>query len=113
MLKEHARFQLEATKLGRTVTFQVTVFEKRERRGSRLFAETQCYDPYNFMIHFIIRDAETFEGVLDRFIAQLLHRGFEPIRYRIRLFDEKTGYQRWGEWLTIEAPADPSDLPES
>lgn len=101
MLKEHARFQLEAAKLERSVMFQVTVFEKRERRGRRLFAETQCYDPFNFMIHFIVRDAETFEDVLFRFKEQLIHRGFLPIRFRVRKHDPDKGDRGWGEWLTI------------
>lgn len=109
MLKEHARFQLEATKLGRTVSFQVTVFEKRERRGTRLYAETSCFDPYNFMIHFIIRDAETFDDVLARFTSQLLYRGFLPARYRVRLRDDELGYHRWGDWLAIDVP----EIPET
>lgn len=104
LLKEHARFQLEATKMGRTVSFQVTAFEKRERRGTRLYAETSCYDPYSFMIHFIIRDADTLDEVVDRFTAQLLHRGFMPLRYRMRQRTEPEGYEKWGEWVQVDVP---------
>ena len=99
--KEHARFQLEATKLGRTLVFQVTVFEKRDRRGVRLFAETQCSDPYNFLIQFIIRDASSFEDVLQRFIEQLRWRGYTPLQYRVRQRVGQQGYQRWGQWVPI------------
>ncbi|MFT7581064.1 MAG: hypothetical protein ACI9MR_002738, partial [Myxococcota bacterium] len=47
-IREFNRFQLEATKLGRNVVFQVTVFEKKERNKSRLYAETQCSDPLQY-----------------------------------------------------------------
>ena len=84
VITEHCRFQLEASKLGRDVVFQVTVFCKEERRRKRLFAATQCSDPFHFLIQFIIREAPDFETLLHRFVHQLDHRGFEPIRMRIR-----------------------------
>lgn len=99
LITEHNRFQLEATKLGRNVVFQVTVFQKRERNRTKLFAETQCSDPFHFIIQFIIREAPTFEVLLEKFIRQLNHRGFTPLRYRIRT-DEK-----WAEWLAIDVEA--------
>jgi len=92
-IKEHARFQLEATKLGRVVIFQVTVYSKKVRRKERLFAETQCSDPYHFIIQFVIKDAESTEDIIDRFMAQLRHRAFEPLRFRYHEDD------RWGTWL--------------
>ena len=94
MIKEHGRFQLESTKLGRSVVFQVTVFEKVDRRRTRLFAETQCSDPYQFIIQFVIKDAESMDELITRFIEQLAHRGFHPDRYRV--FKE-----RWGNWIEI------------
>jgi hypothetical protein len=97
LIKEHARFQLEASKLGREVVFQVTVFEREERRRKRLFAATQCYDPFHFLIQFIIRDAPDFDALLDRFIKQLAHRGFEPLRMRLR------DGERWQEWTAVPA----------
>jgi len=96
VIKEFNRFQLEATKLGRSVVFQVTVFEKNERNRRRLFAETQCSDPLHFIIQFIIREAPTFEDLLDKFVQQLTHRGFTPIRFRLR------DGGRWGEWSPID-----------
>lgn len=95
MIHEHGRFQLEASKLGRGVVFQVTVFAKVVRRRTRLFAETQCSDPYQFVIQFIIKDAESVDEVIDRFIAQLRHRGFDPERYRVQ------GDDAWGDWILI------------
>ncbi len=94
MISEHARFQLEANKLGRDHVFQVTVFEKEERRRKRYFAETQCSDPFHLVIQFIIRDAPDFDGLLQRFVGQLEHRGFEP--RRMRLCTPAGKWQAWG-----------------
>jgi len=95
VIKEYNRFQLEASKLGRNVVFQVTVFEKTERNRTKLFAETQCSDPLHFIIQFVIREAKDFDGLLTKFLQQLTHRGFTPIKYRIR------DGQKWQEWLSI------------
>jgi hypothetical protein len=92
------RFQLEATKRGHNVVFQVTVFERTERNKSRLFAETQCSDPLLYMIQFVIRDAPDLDSVIDRFKAQLSHRGFTPLQFRV-----KNGDGSWGRWSLIEA----------
>jgi hypothetical protein len=97
-IKVFNRFQLEATKLGRTVTFQVTVFERKERGKSRLFAETQCSDPLQHLIQFVIRDAPDMDGIIDRFVAQLVHRGFRPVRHRAR----QEAVKKWDDWQDIE-----------
>lgn len=99
MFREHSRFQLEATRLGRTVIFQVTVFEKEERQRKRLFAETQCTDPLHFMLQFIVRDAADFDDLLSKFLAELEFRGFEPLRYRLR------EGAKWREWQQIASPS--------
>ena len=95
-IKEYNRFQLEAAKLGRSVVFQVTVFEKTERNRGKLFAETQCSDPLHYIIQFIIREAASFDVLLEKFVQQLVHRGFTPIKYRVR------GEGKWQEWQPIE-----------
>jgi hypothetical protein len=102
LIKEFNRFQLEATKLGRCVVFQVTVFEKTERNRRKLFAETQCSDPLHFVIQFIIREAPTFDVLIDRFVQQLTHRGFTPVKYRVR------GEGTWQEWNPIEGASPPA-----
>ncbi|NOZ01779.1 MAG: hypothetical protein GXP54_07805 [Deltaproteobacteria bacterium] len=79
--------------------FQVTVFEKSTRNGTRLYAETQCSDPLHFMLQFIIRDATDFDGLLSRFLAELEHRGFDAGRYRLRLDG------RWGDWMGLSGVA--------
>jgi hypothetical protein len=94
----YQRFQYEATKLGRSVIFQVTVFERKERNKARLYAETQCYDPLQYLIQFVIRDAPDLEAVIDRFTQQLVHRGFDPLQFRV-----KNENGTWGEWSHIEA----------
>lgn len=96
-IQVYSRFQLEATKLGRNVVFQVTVFEKKERSKSRLFAETQISDPLQHMIHFIIRDAPDLDAVIQRFQQQLLHRGFVPLQYRV-----KNGDGSWAPWTHLD-----------
>ena len=98
-IREFSRFQLEATKLGRSVVFQVTVFERKERNKQRLFAETQCSDPNHYVIQFVIRDAPDLDGVIDRFAAQLIHRGFTPQQYRL-----KRENQTWEGWQAVPAP---------
>lgn len=95
MISEHSRFQLEASKLGRDLIFQVTVFEKEERKRKKLFAETQCSDPFHLVIQFIIREAPDFETLLQRFVRQLEHRGFAPIRMRMR------DTAKWLEWQAV------------
>lgn len=97
-IKLFQRFQYEATKLGRTVIFQVTVYEKKERNKARLYAETQCYDPLQYLIQFVIRDAPDLEAVIERFTQQLVHRGFDPLQYRVK---NESGI--WGAWSHIEA----------
>ncbi len=96
MIREFKRFQLEATKLGRNVVFQITVFEKTERNRTKLFAETQCSDPLHFIIQFIIRDATSFDNLIEKFVQQLIHRGFSPVQYRIR------GDGKWQTWTPIK-----------
>ena len=100
MITEHSRFQLEASKLGREVVFQVTVFQKEERRRKRLFAATQCSDPFHFLIQFIIREAPDFDSLVQRFVRQLEHRGFEPARMRMR----DSG--KWDKWLPVPRQPD-------
>lgn len=95
-IREHSRLQLEATKLGRNVVFQVTVFERKDRSKSRLYAETQCYDPLQHMIQFVIRDAADIDAVIDMFARQLLHRGFVPVKYRL-----KNASGSWDAWNQV------------
>lgn len=101
VITEHSRFQLEASKLSRDVVFQVTVFQKEERRRKRLFAATQCSDPFHFLIQFIIREAPDFDTLLARFVSQLQHRGFEPNRIRMR----QGG--RWASWTPVPHASGP------
>jgi hypothetical protein len=99
MVREHGRFQLEATKLGRTVVFQVTVYERADKARARLSAETQCTDPQHFIVQFIVRDAPDFESLLRKFQEELEFRGFAAVRYRRRDAD------RWGDWAELAAGA--------
>ncbi len=91
----YSRFQLEAEKLGRHIVFQVTVYQKTTKNRSVLFAETQCSDPYQFLVQFIIRDCTDFDELLSKFLDQLDYRGYAALRYRIR------GEGKWNEWIAI------------
>ena len=63
MMQEHSRFQLEATKLARTVVFQVTVFSRGDKARPRLYAETQCSENLraNYPIPLRFRDGSTYQ----------------------------------------------------
>jgi hypothetical protein len=95
-IEEFSRFQLEATKLGRNVVFQMTVYRRKDSRNKKLFAETQCSDPLHFIIQFVIRDETTVEGIIGRFKSQLIHRGFLPLRVRMR------DNGKWEGWQPME-----------
>jgi hypothetical protein len=105
MMQEHSRFQLEATKLARTVVFQVTVFSRGDAARPRLYAETQCSDPLHFLLQFVVRDAPDFQSLLQKFQGELAHRGFEPVRYRLR--EGST----WQDWLAVPALEPPPAQP--
>ena len=92
-----SRFQFESEKLGREILFEVTVFEKKERGRRRLFAETQCSDPLQYLVQFVIRDAPDIDGIISRFVEQLVYRGYSPCRYRL---GEDDG--TWDQWTDIE-----------
>lgn len=96
-ITEHSHFQMEASKLGRTVLLDTTVYEKRDRRRTGLHAEAQCSDPHHFIVQFVVRDAESVDDVVRMLIAQLEHRGFEPTRYRMR------SDGGWDEWVVVAA----------
>ncbi len=76
--------------------FQATVWEKRERNKSRLYAETECSDPLQYRIQFVIKDAPDLDGVIERFAKQLIHRGFMPTKFRV-----KSGDGRWEAWKAV------------
>lgn len=95
MMQEHSRFQLEATRLARTVVFQVTVFARQDKARTRLYAETQCSDPLHFLLQFVVRDAPDFQTLLSQFMAELIQRGFEPRRLRLR------DVAAWEEWKPV------------
>lgn len=101
MISEHKRLQLEATKLDADICFTVTVFERRARTGTRYFAETQCSDPNNFIVQFIIRDGGDLDEIMTKLQRQMVYRGYVPHRYRMWDKNEETGYQRWLAWTPI------------
>ena len=96
MIKEHGKIQVAAEKNGRSVIFDLRVFERKIRKKRKLFAETQCSDTHHFIIQFFVKDADSVEEIIQRFCKQLAHRGFEPVRLR----HLKRG---WGPWEALSA----------
>jgi len=96
MIKEHGKIQVTAEKHGKSVVFDLKVFERNTRKKRKLFAETQCSDTHHFIIQFFIKEADTVDEIITRFCSQLAHRGFEPIRLRFK-------QRGWGPWEPITA----------
>lgn len=99
--KLYSKFQIEINKLGEQVRMDVTAYEITDRRGTRLEAETQVHDPFHNRVLFQIRNATNFGDIQNKLQAQLIHRGYAPLRYRLLSEDPKTGYTRWLEWEPI------------
>jgi len=102
----HSKFQVEIQRLGQIVRMDVTSYEVTDRRGSRLEAETQVQDPFHNRVVFHIRNAENFTQVQEKLQAQLIHRGYAPLRMRLLSEDSRTGATRWLEWQLIEGGLD-------
>ena len=98
----YSRFQVEIQRLGQLVNLDVVVYEIADRRGKRLEAQTQVQDPFHNRVVFYIRNAETFDQVQTKLQAQLIHRGYAPLRFRLRGENPETGATKWLEWQVIE-----------
>lgn len=102
----HSRFQVEIQRLSQLVKMEVVTYAIDDRRGTRLEAQTQCQDPFHNHVLFYVRNAETFEQVLTKLQAQFIHRGYAPLRYRLREENPATGATKWREWEPIEGGLD-------
>ena len=98
----HAKFQVEIQRHGQVVRMDVTSYQVTDRRGTRLEAETQVQDPFHNRVVFHVRNAENFEQVQEKLQAQLIHRGYAPLRMRLLAEDARTGATRWLDWQIIE-----------
>lgn len=78
--------QLERIRLMLTVV--------RGPRGRRkLLGEAFTRQVYHPIIHFKVFDDESVETLFNRFLGQLIHRGYRPVKFR-----ELDREDRWGEW---------------
>ena len=50
-----------------------------------------------YIIQFVIRDAPDMDGVIESFTAQLNHRGFTPLCYRL-----KNDNGTWAGWSNLD-----------
>jgi hypothetical protein len=90
-------YQVEVDKRGRTQIVELLVGTVRGTRGRRnLVGEAVMSDPYTAIIEFQVKHAANLEDLLDRFIRQLLRRGYRPSRWRSR----QGGL--YGDWATVD-----------
>ena len=102
----HSKFQVEIQRLGQVVRMDVTTYAVTDRKGSRLEAETQVQDPFHNRVVFHVRNAEDFGQIQQKLQAQLIHRGYAPLRMRLLSEDPRTGATRWLEWTPIKGGLD-------
>ena len=98
----HSRFQVEIQRLGQIVRMDVTTYAVTDRKGSRLEAETQVQDPFHNRVVFHVRNAADFGQIKNKLQAQLIHRGYAPLRMRLLSEDPRTGATKWLDWEAIE-----------
>jgi len=70
----------------------------RGPRGRRkLLGEAFCRQVYNPIIHFKVYDEDDVGVLFQRFLQQLIHRGYRPQQYR-----ELSLEDRWNEWRAVD-----------
>ena len=72
------------------ITLMLTVV--RGARGRRkLLGEAFARTAYQPVIHFKVFDEQSVESLFNRFLQQLIHRGYRPVQYRERDLDDCLG----------------------
>jgi len=70
----------------------------RGPRGRRkLLGEAFTRQVYHPIIHFKVFDEGDVNALFNRFLQQLVHRGYRPMQYRELSLEE-----RWGSWQTCD-----------
>lgn len=86
-------YEVEVAKRGRVEVVELLVGTVRGLRGRRkLIGEALMSDPYTAIIDFQVKHATDLEDLLDRFLRQLIRRGYRPRRWRARL---EGGLEDW------------------
>ncbi len=76
-------YEVEANKRGLNVRLKMHVTMVRGLRGRRkLYGESRTYDTHTPEILFRVQHASDLDDLLGRFIRQLIHRGYRPLRSR-------------------------------
>lgn len=73
----------------------------RGPRGRRkLLGEAFTRQIYHPIIHFKVYDEGDVEALVQRFMQQLIHRGYRPVQFR-----ELSNENRWGNWQDCDLTA--------
>jgi hypothetical protein len=79
-------YEVEVVKRGRVEVVDLLVGTVRGLRGRRkLIGEALMSDPYTAIIDFQVKHAKDMDDLLDRFMRQLIRRGYRPRRWRARI----------------------------
>ena len=90
---EIERFQVEVIKHGNQDTVELLITTIRGLRGRRkLFGQALTRTVHHPVIEFKVQHAKDLDDLRDRFLKQLIHRGYKPLRYRARV---EGYYQDW------------------
>jgi len=83
---EFKSFQVEVIKLNGSETIELLISRVRGARGRRkLIGEATVGDCYNPIISFQVLHAQDMDDLRDRFMRQLVWRGYKPLRWRPRV----------------------------
>ncbi len=90
-------YQIEVEKNGRYDVVELMIGTVRGPRGKRnLYGEAHMRDLYTPRIYFKVQHVQSLEELFDRFMTQLIHRGFTPLRFR------ESTKTYWGDWSYID-----------
>lgn len=90
---EVERYQVEVIKQGIQDMVEMLVTTTRGLRGRRkLYGQALTRTVHHPLIEFKVQHAKDLSDLRDRFIRQLIHRGYRPLRYRAQV---EGYYQDW------------------
>lgn len=90
-------YEVEIKRLDFSQIVALRVGTVRGARGRRkIYGEAFMRDPWNPWIHFRVQHAKDEDDLCDRFLTQLVHRGYVPLRAR------KNVAGVWEDWEPLE-----------
>ncbi len=86
-------YEVEVEKFGERQRVYLFVGTVRGLRGRRkLVGEATMTSPYTAIINYQVKHAKDLDDLQDRFLRQLITRGYRPLRTRCQV---KGHYQEW------------------